>query len=471
MYNTKSKRDFTDGPIFWRLLTYSIPIMLTSLLQIVYNMADNIVIGQFSGDDLAFAAISSTGAITNTFVNIMIGFSLGTGILIAQYYGAKNDDAVSRSVHTSMALSVLIGLGFSGIAFVLLKPLFAIMNIPADIYDNAMLYVKIILIGVPAQAIYNFAASILRSVGDSKTPLIILAASGIINVVLNLLFVIVFKMSVVGVALATVISQYTSVVAVIYVLMRRNTCYRLSLGKLRLEGKILLRITRLGLPSAIQSAAFNLSSMVLTSSINELGSVTISAFGLSNQIEALCYSIMNSFQAAAMTFAAQNFGAMKIKRIRRVSLYSIFWVASVGISMGLLVLLLSEPIANLYLSADNVLRSDIIAAAKPMLVVMLCTYFICGLMNVMTGILRGLGYSVLSMIVCVSCVVGGRLIWVVGIYRLEPFYQNVAWLIAAYPISWFIAAAIFSCILISVLKKIKRTYKDSEEKETVYASL
>ena len=366
---TKNGGDFTSGPIFLRLLTYSIPIMLTSILQIVYNMADNIVIGQFSGDDLAFAAISSTGSITSTFVNIMIGFSLGTGILIAQYYGAKNDDAVSRSVHTSMALSVIIGIGFAAIALLLLKPLFVIISVPDDIYDSAMLYVKIILIGIPAQSIYNFAASILRSVGDSQTPLTILAISGLINVVLNLLFVIVFKMSVAGVALATVISQYASALAVIIILTRRKACYRLQLRRLRLEGKILLRITRLGLPSAIQSAAFNLSSMVLSKSINELGSVTIAAFGLSNQIEALCYSIMNSFQASAMTFTAQNFGAMKIKRIKRVSAYSIFWVSSVGLSVGLLVLLFSEPIANLYLSSDNLLRDDIIAAAKPMLTV------------------------------------------------------------------------------------------------------
>ena len=465
------KRDFTSGPIFWRLTTYSIPIMLTGLLQILYSMADNIVVGRFSGDDLALAAISSSNTLTNTLINIMLGFSLGAGILISQYYGAKNEEAVSRSVHTSMTFSAIVGLAFGALGFIFARPILMLLKVPAELIDNALLYVRIILAGVPAQAIYNFAASILRSVGDSKTPLIILSASGLLNVLLNLLFVIVFKMSIVGVAIATIVSQYASVIASVVVLMRRNTCYKLSLKKLRIEKKILLRITKLGLPSAIQSAAFNLSGMVLTSSVNELGAVTIYAFGVSNQIEAIAYNIMNSYQVAAMTFTAQNYGALKINRIKRVTFFSIFWVATVGILMGQLVLLFSEPLANLYISSDNVLKNEIIEAAKPMLTVMLCTYFLCGIMNVMTGITRGLGYSILSMIICVSCVVGGRLIWVLFIYPLEPFYKNTAWLLTAFPFSWTIAGVLFAGILTVLWFKLKKMHRISESSKKLSESV
>ena len=456
------KKNFTSGPLFWRLTTYSIPIMLTGLLQILYGVADNVVVGQFSGDDLALAAISATGSLTNTIINLMLGFSLGAGILIAQYYGAKNYDSLSRAVHTSMAFSVLLGIAMTVLGLAIHVPILRLLNVPDELMENSALYLKIILIGIPAQAIYNFAASILRSVGDSKTPLVILAASGIINVILNVLFVVTFKMSVSGVAIATVISQYASALAVVVIFLLRNTSYRLSPGKLKIELKILKRITVLGLPSAIQSAAFNLSGMVLTGSVNELGSVTIYAFGVSNQIEAIAYSIMNSYQIAAMTFTAQNYGALEIKRIKKVILYSLFWVTLVGILMGQLVLLLSEPLANLYVSSDNVLKAEIIEATKPMLAVILYTYFLCGMMNVMTGVVRGLGHSILSMVICVACVVGGRLIWLLIIYPLEPFYKNTFWLLFAFPFSWVIAGIIFTCILIGLWKKLKKMHEISE---------
>ena len=458
----KVKQDFTSGPIFWRLAIYALPIMLTGLLQTMYGIADNIVVGRFSGNDNALAAVGSTTTVSNLLINLTLGFSIGAGIAVAQFLGAKDDKRVSESVHTSMSLSAIAGVFLCVLGLVLTRPVLIAMGTKPELIDDASLYLSIIMLGIPAQTIYNFGAAILRSVGDSKSSLYILASTGIANVLMNLLFVIVFNMSVVGVALSTIISQYASAVAVTIVLMRGQGSHKLYLSKLKINLEILKKVTKLGLPSGIQSAIFAFSGIIFTSSVNQFSKSTIYAFTVGNNVDNITLTVMNSFQQATMTFSAQNFGAKNLGRIKRTLVYSIFWAITASIVIGTITLEFAEPITKLYISANNENTEAIISEALVMMKLILRTYFLLAIMNVLTGTLRGLGYSLSSMLGSIACVVGGRLGWIFIFFPTERFH-TFRGLLLAYPISWAMAAILFSTVMFFVLKKLKINFQDEKE--------
>ena len=453
----KQRKDFTTGPIFFRLTTFAIPIMLTGLLQTFYSMADNIVVGQFSGDANALAAVGSTISISNLLINFLMGVALGAGIVVAQSIGARMHERTSDAVHTSILLALISGLAIGFVGFTFAKGILIALGTKEELVESATLYLKIISIGIPAQTVYNFGASILRSAGNSRTPLFILAVSGLANVLLNLLFVIVFRMSVAGVATATIISQYISATAVIILLMRRNDACRLTLARLRINPHVLKLVLALGLPSGIQSAVFAFANVLLTKAINTLTTAAVYAYTVVSNVDALTITITNSYQQAATTFTAQNYGARNHSRILKSYGYSLIWAMIVSVFFGQLSLAFAEPIASLYINSDNALRSEIIEAALPMLKVLLNTLPLLGIMNVSTGALRGVGRSLTSMIGCIACVVGGRIGWIYLVFPTERF-NNPAGLMYSFPVSWGLAGILMATILLIVLGKVKKEF-------------
>ena len=460
----KKNRDFTTGPIFFRLTTFAIPIMLTGLLQTFYSMADNIVVGQFSGDPNALAAVGSTISISNLFINFLMGVALGAGIVVAQCIGAKMHDRASDAVHTAILLSVIAGLIMGAIGFAFSKSILVALGTKSELVESASLYLRIISVGLPAQTLYNFGAAILRSTGNSRTPLFILAASGLINVLFNLLFVIVFNMSVAGVATATIISQYISAIAVIITLMRRTDACRLVLSKLRTNLQILKRILALGLPSGIQSAVFAFANVLLTKAINTLTTAAVYAYTVVSNIDAITITITNSYQQAATTFTAQNYGAKDHARVVKSYGFSLIWAIIVSVFFGQLSLVFAEQISTLYISSDNPLKAEIIEAALPMMKVLLNTLPLLGIMNVSTGALRGVGRSFTSMIACIICVVGGRISWIYLAFPLERF-NSPAGLMYSFPVSWILTSVVTTAILLVVLRGLKKEFTKENKQQ------
>ena len=457
------KLSFTDGPIFWRIILFALPIMATGVLQILYNMADNIVVGQFSGDPNALGAVGSTSSLTNLLTNLLIGVSVGTSVVVAQSFGAKNERMVSRTVHTALTFALFGGLAFMGVGLIIARPALELMGTRPELIDGAVLYFSIICFGVPATAVYNFGAAVLRSVGDSKTPLIILASTGLVNVGLNFFFVMACNMSVEGVAIATITSQYLSAISVVLVLFkRRDECYGFSFKKLVFDTTLLARILRFGIPSGLQSSIFSVSNILLTSGMNTLGTAAITAFTISNNIDSLTFIACNSFHQAALTFTGQNFGAGRHDRIKKILIYSLVQVAAAGILVGQTVLFFGEPIANLYINATDPNKDQVIKYTLEIMQLLLTTYFICGLMDVLSGVLKGLGYSIIPMMVSLVCICGFRIVWRFAVFPLEQF-NTPSGLMFCYVISWSLAALMFTGLVIYALLKIKKTSISEKE--------
>ncbi|MBO7740876.1 MAG: MATE family efflux transporter, partial [Clostridia bacterium] len=435
MVKAKAKQNLTEGPIFSRMLLFVLPIILTGVLQVVYNMADNIVVGRFSGDPNALGAVGSTASLTVLIVNIMLNISAGAGVVIAQFYGARDAEKVSRTVHTAMAFSVIGGvfLMIVGIAFA--RPLLTLMGTQAVFYDNAVLYMTIVCLGIPASSVYNFGAAVLRSVGDSKTSLYILAASGLVNVLLNLFFVLTCGMSVDGVALATIISQDLSAAAVVVVFIKRRTeSYSLRLRALRIEMHLLSRILRIGIPMALQSSLFSISNIIVTGAVNTFPPHVVSAKTIAFNIEGITYTVMNAFANAAMTFIGQNYGAKKFGRINKAFLYALIQVTVAGILVAQTEILLARPLASLYIGATDPARELIVRSVIEIFNIMLATYFLCGIMETVSGVLKGLGFSISSMI---ASLIGLalRVVWILFVTPTEKFH-TIFGLFVSYTLSW-----------------------------------
>lgn len=331
MSAARLKKDFTEGPLFFRITLFALPIMLTGLLQIFYGMADHIVVGRYSSDPNALAAVGCTASLTTLIVNFLLGIGGGAGVVIAQCYGARDGGRLSRAVHTSLIFATVGGIAFCGLGLLISRPVLTLMGTKPEILDSATLYFRIICLGIPANAIYNFAAAVLRSTGDSRTPLIILSSTGLINVALNLFFVICCHMTVEGVALATIISQYISALVVVIVLsMKKGEPYRFSFSRLKFDKSIFHAILRYGIPSGIQSSMFNVANVLLASAVNTFPTTTVTANTIAGSVDAITYTTMNSFAQAAMTFVGQNYGALKRERIKKSIIYCVIQVLSVG---------------------------------------------------------------------------------------------------------------------------------------------
>ena len=454
---SKTKRDLTEGPLFLPMISYVVPIILTGLLQILYNMADNIVVGRFSGDDLALAAVGSTSSLSNLIINLLMGVAGGSGVVIAQSYGAKNKDRTSRAVHTSMLTAVIGGIIFCIIGLLISHPALTIMDTKEELMSRALLYLRIICLGIPASAIYNFGAAALRSVGDSKTPLVILSCTGLTNVLLNLFFVIVCHMSVSGVALATIASQYVSAIVVIAVLFKRkDQPYALNTSMLRIDPELLKSILRLGLPAGFQGTLFSISNIILTSGMNSLATTDIAGKTIAINIEGLVYTAMNSYLHASTTFTGQNFGAKKPDRIKKSILYAALQVTIVGVVGGIILILFGKPIAEMYVDLNDPNREAVLKAAMDLMTFMLSCYFLCGVMDTLSGALRGLGYSMIPMIVSIGAICVLRAIWVFVFFPMEQFHSLIG-IYLIYPISWSLGIIFNTIALLIIYPKVKKS--------------
>ena len=467
----KGKPNFTEGPIFFRLLLFTLPIIASALLTTVYHMADNIVVGQFSGDENALAAVGQTGAYSGLLSNILFGISAGGGVSLAQLFGAKKREEMSRSLHTSMALAILLGLALMAFALFASRPILSMIIAEKNheaLLDKAVLSMTIIAFGKPALAIYNFGGAARRALGDSKTPLIIGAASGLANVGLNLVFVICFNMSIAGVALATVISQYLSAFAIRIVLSKSSIeggAFRFS--KFKIDKIMLGRVLRLGVPSAIQFSMFSLANMILASAVSTLPLTSINGVAIANNIDGITYSCMNGFTTAVMTFVGQNYGARKLKRMWRSMAYGLIQVVTIGIAVAALELTFADQLCNLYVGADIANRIEVIAAAKSLMYVILPLYFLCGAMGIFAGFLRGVGKSFLPMFSSVIAVFSVRITW---IYVFVPMYpDSIQWLYLCLPITWALTIIVNSILVAIEGKRLKKLADPKDEPAKVAA--
>ena len=403
MSRTSAKQDLTSGPFFIKIVKFVIPVMLSGILQLLFNAADIIVVGRFGGSS-SLAAVGSTGALVNLTINIFMGLSIGSCVITAQHFGAADHKRLSDTVHTSMLTAVIGGLAIGTAGFFMARHFLLWMDTPADIIDKAHTYLKIYFLGIPASLIYNFGASILRGIGDTKRPLIFISLSGAINFLLNLVFVISFNMDVAGVALATIISQYLSAVLIVIVLVKTNEVYKLYIRRLRIVKESFLQILKIGIPAGIQGTIFSLSNVIIQSSVNSFGSITMAGNAAAANIESFVYTAMNSVYQASLTFAGQNFGARKYTNLKRIMVLCVVTVAFVGITLGLLGVVFAQPLLSIYCKNP----SELVDGLTRMRII-LPTYFICGLMEVFTGMLRGIGQSTAPMIVSIAGVCGIRL--------------------------------------------------------------
>jgi len=449
MFRYKKKLDMTEGPFLKKMVLFAIPMILTGLLQSLYNAADLVVVGQFRGD-MAVAAVGSTGALTNLIVGLFMGLSVGSGVLVAHYIGAKQDDEVKKVVHTSVIVSAVLGVIISIIGFFLSGKFLELMGTPADVLPGATLYLKIIFLGVPASMMYNYIAAMLRSAGDSQRPLIFLTISGLVNIALNIVLVTAFGMGVDGVAIATIISQYLSAIMAFVYLMKTSGVLRLSFSQLKVNFPKVKRMLYIGIPSGIQSSLFSLSNVVIQSSVNSLGANTTAGSAAASNIEAFVYIAMNAIYHVSLTFIGQNVGAKKYKNIRRIIVYCVLIVSVIGIGLGALGILFRYPLIKLYVSEEAA-----IASAMARFMIIMPTYFLCGIMDVLCGTLRALDRSLTAMIVSLVGACGLRIVWLSTVFVWYPTEFN---LYIIYPISWIITCAFHLLFIIIAARKLPRQH-------------
>ena len=451
-FQKRSRRheiDMTEGPLLPKILSFSGPLILTGIMQLLYNAADVIVVGNYAEGHTALAAVSSTGSMINLLVNVFMGLSVGASVVIARHYGARDVPSMRKAEHTAMTLALIMGVAVGIFGFVMAKPLLRLMDSPPDVIDGATLYVRIYFLGMPANMLYNFGAAAMRAVGDTKRPMIYLMISGLVNVLLNLLLVIVFHMDVAGVAIATVASQVVSMVLVLMCLLRTRGVTQLSLSECRIDGKSLKEIIRVGLPAGLQGSLFSVSNVMIQSSVNSFGSLVVAGNGVACNIEGFVYVAMNAQHQADMTFASQNYGAGKPDRVKRTLWCCLGIVTAIGLGMGLLIWLFGKPLMGLYNPEEQVIANGMIRMA-----VIMPTYFLCGLMDVMVGQLRGVGYSIMPMIVSLTGACLLRIVWILTVFAQA---HELTVLYMSYPVSWFVTFAIhFLCYMLVARKRIDR---------------
>ena len=440
--------NMTEGPLLPKILSFSGPLILTGILQLLYNAADVIVVGNYAGHE-ALAAVSSTGALINLLVNVFMGLGVGASVVIARSYGARDVAAMRKAEHTAMTLALFMGIGVGVFGFILAKPLLQMMDSPPDVIDGATLYVRIYFLGMPANMLYNFGAATMRAVGDTKRPMVYLMISGLVNVLLNLLLVIVFHMDVDGVAIATVASQVVSMALVLMCLFSTRGVTQLNLHECRIDRKSLKEIIRIGLPAGLQGSLFSISNVMIQSSVNFFGSLVVAGNGVAANIEGFVYVAMNAQHQADMTFASQNYGAGKPDRVKKTMWCCLGVVTATGLLMGLLILLLGKPLMSLYNPEEQVIAYGMIRLG-----IVMPTYFLCGLMDVMVGQLRGIGYSIMPMIVSLTGACVLRIVWILTVFAQA---HDLTMLYISYPVSWFVTFAIhFLCYLFVARKKLDR---------------
>ncbi len=434
----------THGPLLGKLIIFTIPIILSGVLQLLFNAADVIVVGRFAGE-ASLAAVGSTGSLINLMTNLFIGISVGANVCAAQFFGAKHYDDVKKTLHTSVAFSLIGGLILVFVGLFGARPMLELMGSPEDVLPLAALYIKIYFLAMPAAMLYNFLAAILRASGDTTHPLVFLSIAGVVNVLLNLVLVIAFGLGVAGVAIASATANYISAILLTLYLIKQEGPMKLVLSNVRIDKKVLSKIIKIGLPAGIQGSVFSLSNVVIQSAINSFGTAAIAGSSAAGSIEGFVYVSMNSVSQTCVTFTGQNFGAGNEKRVKRVIFECLGIVTIVGLVMGNAAYFFSETLLGIYTDS-----SAAIAAGTIRLFWVCCPYFLCGVMDSLTGGLRGLGYSTIPMVVSLLGACVTRLIWIATFFQIHHT-QSV--LFFSYPGSWFLTLTVHSICLTIVYRK------------------
>ena len=439
--------DMCDGPLLSKILLFSVPLMMSGILQLLFNAADIIVVGRFAGSS-ALAAVGSTSSLINLLINVFVGLSVGVNVLVAKYYGGQREKDMSETVHTAVLSSLLSGLFLVILGGIAARPLLHLMGTPDDVLDQAVLYMRIYFLGMPVLMVYNFGAAILRAIGDTRRPLYFLFMAGVVNVALNLFFVIGLGMGVDGVGWATVISEHVSALLVLKSLMEAPGALKLNLKELRIHPKKLKRIVKIGLPAGMQGAIFSISNVLIQSSVNSFGSIAMAGNTASANIEGFVYTAMNAVYQTNLSFTSQNLGGRKYSRINRIMYICLAVVTVVGITLGITVVLAGDLLLGIYSSDAQVLRYGMLR-----LEIICGTYFLCGIMDCMVGSLRGLGYSVIPMFVSLTGACGFRVLWVFTVFAA---YRSLDVLYLSYPVSWAITAIAHMITFRKIRRKIPR---------------
>ena len=429
MKNNKYEIDMCNGTLMDKLISFSLPLMLSGILQLLFNAVDIIVVGRFTGRQ-ALAAVGSTTALINIFTNLFIGISLGANVLAARFYASGKEKEMSETVHTSITLALISGLVMALAGVLLARFALNLMGTPNDVIDQSVLYMRIYFLGMPFFMLYNYGAAILRAVGDTKRPLFFLVISGMTNAVLNLVLVIVFHMGVAGVAIGTIVSQLLSSILVLRCLYTSNTSYRLYFSKLGIKTQYLKQIFQVGIPAGIQSTVINLSNALLQSSVNSFGSVAMAGYTAANNIFGFLYMSVNAVTQSCMSFTSQNYGVKKLKRMDRVLLDCMILSVGVTLTLGCGAYFFGPELLKIYTSDADVIRCGVEVLAFTTV-----PYFCCGIMDLLPGALRGMGYSGVPMILSIIGTVGTRIVWIFGLF---PAHRSLSFLFISYPVSWIL---------------------------------
>lgn len=447
MKNNKYEIDMCNGTIMDKLISFALPLMISGMLQLMFNAVDIIVVGRFTGSQ-ALAAVGSTTALICTFTNLFIGVSLGANVLAARFYASGKTKEMSETVHTAILLALISGIVMSIIGILCARESLVLIATPDDIIGQAALYLRIYFLGMPFFMLYNYGAAILRAVGDTKRPLMYLIAAGTANAVLDLILVIIFKMGVAGVAIGTITSQFISCVLVIRCLCKTNTIYKLYISKLRIKKYYLIQILKVGLPAGIQSTVINFSNVLLQSSVNSFGEIAMAGYTAANNILGFLYVSVNSVTQACMSFTSQNYGVRKFKRMDKVLANCAILSIIVSVVIGGGSYLLGHQILGIYTKQE-----DVIQCGMEILSISTIPYFLCGLMDMIPGSMRGVGYSAVPMILSIIGTVGTRLVWIYGVF---PEHRSLYVLFMSYPVSWGLTIVMQAICLVFVRRKIRK---------------
>ena len=447
MKNNKYEIDMCNGTIMDKLISFALPLMISGMLQLMFNAVDIIVVGRFTGSQ-ALAAVGSTTALICTFTNLFIGVSLGANVLAARFYASGKTKEMSETVHTAILLALISGIAMSVIGILCARESLVLIATPDDIIGQAVLYLRIYFLGMPFFMLYNYGAAILRAVGDTKRPLMYLIAAGTANAVLDLVLVIIFKMGVAGVAIGTITSQFISCVLVIRCLCKTNAIYKLYISKLRIKKYYLIQILKVGLPAGIQSTVINFSNVLLQSSVNSFGEIAMAGYTAANNILGFLYVSVNSVTQACMSFTSQNYGVRKFKRMDKVLANCAILSIIVSVVIGGGSYLLGHQILGIYTKQE-----DVIQCGMEILSISTIPYFLCGLMDMIPGSMRGVGYSAVPMILSIIGTVGTRLVWIYGVF---PEHRSLYVLFMSYPVSWGLTIVMQAICLVFVRRKIRK---------------
>lgn len=438
--------DMTNGPFTKKIIRFAVPLILTGLLQLFYNTADTAIVGRFAGGE-ALAAVGATGSLINLIINVFMGFSTGSGVMSANYIGAADEKRVHRCTHTAMSVSLIFGVFVAIIGFFFAKPMLRLMNSPENVIDLSAQYLKIYFLGAPGSLVYNFGAALVRSTGDTKKPLYILSLSGIVNVILNLILVIPFKMGVSGVAIATIVSQYISAVMVVVHLTKMDGASRLELRKLRIYKHEFMRIFRIGFPAGLQNSLFSVSNVIIQSTINTFGSVVMAGITAGSNFDSYIYTCTNAIAQTSMTFTSQNMGAGKTENIMKIYRRCLLITVVAGFGLSMAGLIFRESLVRIFSS-----ETDVVAVGVQRLELIMPFYVFCSLLDVASFQLRGMGKSLEPMLVSLFGTCGFRLFWMFVILPLNSSLEMLFWV---YPVSWIITFFAQAVIVRIVLRKYK----------------